>query len=478
MVTLARTRAEVDLNARPRLGSGLLDRLATDCLVEITEDLNTWVKIKPVRLVHGTSGYVPREALVFPLVSLPPVFPDLVNSDGNVVGPSVPPTIKVVSFLDAVTSGDRPGWVSEEIWAGFADYQRLDFWTQIRAVSTGNQVEWAEWIDSLIKDGRLIDALMGEWITKMEGGRDVFALRDHYIYKQPVQDNLYWGSALKGQIMHWTGVIRGGVFEGVQRNFYEVVFFRMNRAMRGWFRADLCAPYQFPSADDDPAIDGNGEKVFNLSVPVFRLPQDSVISEAKKRGYSAAQYIDVFDAIGKHLIHYSLCGQFCVAALGGVNVIPLLRAWLQSSYRQAGLIMANPKLGTTLLDLQSLLSLVGLKGETYSTISPNPYLVKERLDVGQYAIVGCGINSYGKIKADGKIRHWVVLEDVVPSGNSGWVRIYNPFTNREEVYNYTLFLASIGLGTGLWILPGSLGISRFVLVRKKVRVPNQDGKYN
>jgi hypothetical protein len=45
----------------------------------------------------------------------------------------------------------------------------------------------------------------------------------------------------------------------------------------------------------------------------------------------------------------------------------------------------------------------------------------------------------------------VVLEDVLPVGNNGWVRVYNPFQNREEVYDYNTFMASAGTGTGLWL---------------------------
>jgi len=33
------------------------------------------------------------------------------------------------------------------------------------------------------------------------------------------------------------------------------------------------------------------------------------------------------------------------------------------------------------------------------------------------------------------------------------VRIYNPFHNQEEVYEYNLFMASAGTSTGLWIDP-------------------------
>jgi hypothetical protein len=133
----------------------------------------------------------------------------------------------------------------------------------------------------------------------------------------------------------------------------------------------------------------------------------------------------------------------------------MLKAWLDSKYWRAPSILKDPHEGTCAADLQSLLEVSGLKGEIYTSIPTTPQKIKERLDSGQFAIVGCGINSGGKVKADGKIRHWVILEDLIPCGNSGWVRVYNPFMNREEVYNYSLFMTSAGVGAGLWITPGS-----------------------
>lgn len=253
--------------------------------------------------------------------------------------------------------------------------------------------------------------------------------------------------------MRWTGIVRSSVKNGKRISFYEVDFYRMSRYMHGWFRADIVAEYVFPTADNDPTIDGNAQKVFDLSIQIVRKPQDLAIAEAKAKGYSASQYIDVYEATNKHLVHFSLCGEFCVAALSGKNVLPLLKAWLESKFYRAPSILKDPHEGTSAADLQALLTVVGLKGELYTSIPTTPQLIKERLDSGQFAISGCGINSGGKLKADGKIRHWVVLEDIIPSGNSGWVRVYNSFYNQDEVYNYTLFMESAGVGAGLWVRP-------------------------
>jgi hypothetical protein len=65
-----------------------------------------------------------------------------------------------------------------------------------------------------------------------------------------------------------------------------------------------------------------------------------------------------------------------------------------------------------------------------------PGYLRRMLDSGRMAIVGTGITYNGILRARSNIRHWIVLEDLLRVGNSGWVRVYNPFTNREEVYPF------------------------------------------
>lgn len=453
MSAIARTRADVDVRSDPKSGSSILDRLPADCPVEILADLNRWYKVKPGRLMHGIAGYLPQAALTFPEVESPPVFPLLPRGTGREAGSSVPASLKLTEFLNWLTRFDKPGWISEKSWSDLDNAHQAALLEKIRAASMGVEPRWDEWLASLKANLRLEDAIMNEWIVMMEGGRDMYAIRDHTIYMKPVQDSGCFGWALKGQIMHWNGTVRSSDKDGKRKNYYEVDFYRLSRYMHGWFRADVAAEYLFPTPDLDPAIESNAQKVFDLSRKLFRFPQDSAITDTKNKGYSAAQYIDVFGATKRHLVHYSLCGEFCVAALSGKDVLPLLKSWLDSKFWRAAAILKDPQEGTSTADLQSLLAVVGLKGEMYTSIPTSPQLIKERLAAGQLAIVGCGINSVGKIKADGKIRHWVILEDLIPSGNSGWVRVYNPFNNQEEVYNYTLFMASAGIGTGLWIVP-------------------------
>ncbi|MBN1147151.1 MAG: hypothetical protein JXA78_07840 [Anaerolineales bacterium] len=82
----------------------------------------------------------------------------------------------------------------------------------------------------------------------------------------------------------------------------------------------------------------------------------------------------------------------------------------------------------------------------------SPRWVKDQLRTDKKAIVGVGITRSGKLSAEGAIRHWVVLEDILPMGHGGCVRLYNPFMNRDEVYTYDVFRGSMGqFGIGLWV---------------------------
>ncbi|MEI7844933.1 MAG: hypothetical protein WCK35_03920 [Chloroflexota bacterium] len=453
MSPIARTRADVDLHTKPKSGSNIMDRLPGDCQVEILEDLNGWFKVKPVRMIHGITGYLPEAALLFlPEVKLP-IFPILLTDAGLKTIQTVPASLKVNVFVKWLAEGGKPEWMLENVWQGLSNAQQAELCKKIWSVSAGLQPRWDEWLANLKENGRLEDARIIEWIVMSEGGREMYAIRDHYIYLHPLKDSSYFGCALTGQTMRWTGAVRSGQKDGKLRDFYEVDFYRMSRYLHGWFRADIVGEYIYPTPELDPTIENNSLTVFDLSQPMIRYPQDSAIEEARKKGYSAAQYIDVFGATNKHLIHFSLCGEFCVAALSGKDVVPLLKAWADSKYFRFNAILNNPHEGTSAYDLQRLLDVAGFKGETYNSIPTTPQLIKERLESGQLVIAGCGINSGGKLKADGKIRHWVVLEDIIPAGNSGWVRVYNPFLNREEVYTYSLFLQSVGVGAGLWVTP-------------------------
>ncbi len=451
MAEYARTRADVDLRSGPKANAEVMDRFPADCEVEILETQDGWHKIKATRLQRALKGYVPHLAIIFPpAAEPPPLFPTLDGGDGQAV-PTVPTSLLLADFLTWKSAGGRPGWLAEAAWNGLAAEQQAALAEGMLASINQDPARWEAWVNDVTTSSRLNEATMEEWVVMLAGGREFYAIRDHYIYHQPVQNGYYYGCAMKGQMIQWTGRVRCTDEKGTLRRFYEVRFYRMSREMCGWFRADLAARYVYPTGETDYAIAENAAKVFDLTRPILRHPQDHEIADTKALKYTGAQYINIVDVLKKSLRHYCLCGEFCVSTLAGQDIIPALQQWKASGYWRVNEILNNCKEGTGIGDLQSMLKLFALQGEPYSSMPTTIQQIKDRLASGQFTITGCRINSGGKVKANGTILHWVVLEDVLPVGNGGWVRIYNPFNNCEEVYPYDLFLSAGGGGSGMWI---------------------------
>ncbi len=452
MAEYARLRADINIRRTASPQAEIVERFPTNCLVEILEDQGDWLKVKALRIKKTPTGFIPRLGLVFPDGAQPPVFPAISLDGGARSIPSVPADLPLKDFLAWLDTDDAPPWITPNDWAQLPVPANEDARLAIKAVIQNNMAEWQAWVASIEAANRQDEAVMGEWMTLKSGGRELFTVKPHYIYKDPRINGHYWGTALKGQILHWTGrVVKSDIPDGAQRTYYEVNFYRLDRAMTGWFRSDIMADYVYPELDKDPEIEANKANAFDLTQPVLRIPQDPEIAAAKAAGYTGAQYIDIRNALGKALRHFCLCGEFCVSAIVGLDIIPVLSNWLQSGYWRVHEILNNPKEGTGLGDLQSILQLYNCFGVIYNSAPVSPQFIKNRLLSGQFAISGCRITSGGKVKEGEGIRHWVVVEDVLPVGNSGWVRLYNPFHNRSEVYEYEYFMRSAGTGIGMWV---------------------------
>lgn len=191
--------------------------------------------------------------------------------------------------------------------------------------------------------------------------------------------------------------------------------------------ADYLSVWVPPTALNTPDDPANAERIFDLAQAAVRLPQDTEFEDAAFAG-RAAQYLSL-EAVGIRRIHYNLCGEIVVAALVGMDMMPVLEKWLGYYGRARRILSANQVTG--LGDLRNMLQMVGLDGEILRFDSKNRVTPK-RLWGCTPAIVGVGIDRGGKVRRDGTIRHWVGLLDIAPVGLSGWARIYNPFHNREE----------------------------------------------
>jgi hypothetical protein len=451
MANFARLRADINIIEAASANADIVERFPANSLVEILEDHGDWLKIKAVRIKKTPTGFIPKQGLIYLPTPRPQIFPTILLDEGTRSISTVAPNVLLQDFLAWMNTDALPAWLSEADWVQLSDNERE---LTVHAIKDSvNNQEWQSWLESVNANNRQNEAVMEEWMVLQSGGREVFTVRDHYIYKQPGQNQSYWGSALKGQMMRWTGEIRKARINGIERNLYRVDFYRINRAMSGWFRGDLTAEYFYPTEDNDPEIEANRANIFNLEQPILRHPQDPEFAAARAAGYTGAQYIDIRNALDKALRHYCLCGEICTAALVGEDVIPLLRRWRASGYWRVDTILNDPKQGTGVHDLKSILRMYDRLFTDYNSAPVPAQFVKNRLLSGEFAISGCGINRSGVVKKDGNIRHWVVVEDVYPVSNSGWVRIYNPFQNQEEVYEYNMFLESAGTGAGLWVRP-------------------------
>ena len=190
------------------------------------------------------------------------------------------------------------------------------------------------------------------------------------------------------------------------------------------------------------------------SVAVGSLTKDDVISGLAVSSDGHWAQIKLGTGSGRKKVNYNLCGQFCVAALCGIDVIPMLRKWYYASER--GRTVIDGDKGTNIYDLQEILSLFNIKSETFQpepSVAPaTPEYLEKNIRAGKKAIIGVGITRTGEAAYNASIRHWLVISDIVRMGNSGWVRVYNSFFNQEEVYPYQrIFSTGISTGISLWV---------------------------
>jgi hypothetical protein len=452
MTSIARLRAEIDVRDSASPNTEVIERFDTDTLVEILDDQGDFLKINAKQIAHSVDGFVSRLALIFPPPEQQvPIFPLLDLDEGDRKQPSVPANLPLEDFLSWLGSGNNPPWILAEDWGQLNEESAANIIVAIEASINNNPAGWQDWLDSVNASQRLNAAVMDEWIVTSSGGRDMFASRDYFFRQKPSMTGKKIGWVLKGQVVRWTGQIIVDNQNG--RQFFEVDFYRRSRSTHGWLRGDILAEYIFPTEQNDPTIASNKENIFDLTQSVFRHPQDSEFDEARQAGRTGAQYLDIKGALDKSLVHFCLCGEICVATLVGSDVIPVLRQWRNSGYWRADAILKDRNQGTSLGDIRSILKMFDRDGENYNSTPVSAQFVKDKLADGSFAISGCCITRSGKVKRDAKIRHWVIVEDVVPVGSSGWVRVYNPFQNQEEVYDFDTFLSSTFSGTGMWIQP-------------------------
>lgn len=447
MAVIARSRSSNNLHVSPDMKSRVIEILAPNDPVEILEDLGEVVKVASKRLAPPLVGYMPKSAVAQRISALN-IFSPIELDDGTQLD-SVAADLLAVEFESWRQAGGEPTWLFEDGNAPFLVGDRL------RGEFELFREAWTEWFADVVQNNRTRTATMNEWFTILNGGREMWSFRPERIFQKPTESSTGIGWVSPKDILHWTGRVAFTPTEWKYKDWYEVELTKMGKTIKGWYKAALLEEFVLPEvyieANDHAGISG----LFDMSRPILRIPADPEIAEAIRLKRNAPQYINVLNAIGKNKVNYNLCGQFCIAAVCGVDVIPLLKKWYQTGLARAKTVLENDR-GTVIYDLQNMLSLFNIKSELFRpepSIAPaTPEYLEKMLASGKKAIMGTGISHKGEISFNGTVRHWIVVEQIARMGNGGWVRLYDPFFNQEEVYPYrTLFDVGISSSLGLWV---------------------------
>ena len=448
------TCSSANLRGTPDLKSGVIEALNPQEPVQVLEDAANLVKVQATRWNPPILGYVLKSSIIENQAA-PQIFPKIDLGNGIAIQ-AVPASLPLSTFLTWLNSPDESPWLPANYLNAIKSGQQPSVGGLIRQVIANHQAEWDAWVSEVKQQGRDAIATMDEWIVILSGGREMWSFRTERIFAQPSQSSAAPAWVTPQDVLHWTGHIQINNLEPKYKTWYQVEFTKLDKEFTGWYKASLLEEFFLPTPDTDLTVPENKNKVFDLSHPLLRLPADPEIDAARKAGLSGAQYINIQAATGWGKINHNLCGEFCAAALGASDIIPFLKGWL-TSYTGAKAILLNDS-GTSIQDLESMLDLFNKKYDFFqseaSVMPLTPDYLRKMLDSGRMAIIGTGITYNGILKWSSHIRHWVVIEDFIRVANSGWVRVYNPFSDLEEVYPFTVvFDATTGTAMGLWVEP-------------------------
>lgn len=452
-----RTRCNVNLYTAANFDSGVAGTLKrSDLAVEIIERKGKWLKVShQPKSGNPIEGFAPVSAIARPLPNPQVLFP-LLHLPGDISRLCVPVWARMADFNDWLNNGGRPAWFSEEDWQLVSPQEQQDLLDAARQVVAAQQANFAAWEMEVHRHFRAEEATMREWSVFLNGGEDVLVAVDKSpICLLPGDLSLQVRIPRQKDILRWTGLMHRDpaaqtlwcLVEGVQSTPNE-------NPADGWIEQEALNPYIFPSKETDAENTSNKETIFDLDPQkrVFRHPTDG-----------PRQFIDIKPVVGFNLIHGALCGEFSCAVIVGEDVIPMLKKWKDDLAQRGKKIKdilvtvdsaTNQKKsrGTFQSELIDLLHVYGMQTHIFTPQRGDASLtagrLKREIEAGRAALTGCIIN--GKVGPELKTSlppdkttfHWIVLEDVFPVGTSGWVRIYNPYMNRDEVYTLETFIES------------------------------------
>lgn len=189
---------------------------------------------------------------------------------------------------------------------------------------------------------------------------------------------------------------------------------------------------------------------------IENLPKKSVVGALQTPEPNDAAQFAIYNGIRQT----NLCGQISAAYILGVELADLLSKWKQEKPSVWQRVFKPSKtVGTTgIPDVISMFAAFGKPAESLAPKLTDPYLKRTRYTPGTLdailktgkAIASVKIDNHGRLQPTG-ILHWVVLEEVIQERTGyGGVYLYNPFSERGELYPWNEFTVSAGVPFGVF----------------------------
>jgi len=158
--------------------------------------------------------------------------------------------------------------------------------------------------------------------------------------------------------------------------------------------------------------------------------------------------IEGFEGSYVGIVHKNLCGEITSAVTMGVDPIEALIKF--EGVGEGAAILANPAMGTNVVDLIRLYEEYGWEGQPigyaadpdlWKDYPPTMENLTEYLQEGKAVVTLVNLNTSNGYLEPGDVQtdasHWVaVLQTVETRSGDEFVRIYNPYRNREEWLSY------------------------------------------
>lgn len=146
----------------------------------------------------------------------------------------------------------------------------------------------------------------------------------------------------------------------------------------------------------------------------------------------------------------NMCGQMCVARMLGMPLAKVLENWKAKDLPLYKRIFGSGKARGTNADvLIQLLSTFGEKAESIQMAKYTPTALRDMVGFN-HLICSVKMNATTGALRGGSVLHWILVREVVLERKGlGYVSVYNPAMNCEEVYSWAEWVAAAGVPYGI-----------------------------